>query len=124
MSNSIYQRTRVAGAAIERNRIVMRGANDGTVVRANAATVRLLGISDNFDILEAGLPVDVQLHGPGWLTLGSAVTQGDHLTADSQGRGVPANPAAGTRNFTVGQALESGLAGDRIQVFVQPGTVG
>lgn len=124
MSSTIYQRTRVAGGVIERNRIVMRGANDGSVVRANAATVRLLGISDNFDILEAGLSVDVQLHGPGWLTLGAAVVQGDHLTSDNQGRGVPANPAAGTRNFTIGQALEGGVAGDRIQVFVQPGTVG
>lgn len=124
MSSSIYQRTRVAGGVIERNRIVMRGANDGSVVRANAATVRLLGISDNFDILEAGLSVDVQLHGPGWLTLGAAVQQGDQLTADNLGRGVPAAPAAGTRHFTVAQALESGVAGDRIQVFVQPGTVG
>lgn len=102
----------VAGAAIVANRIIKHGASDAVMVQATAAADKSVGVSDAD--AASGARVDVVLSGTTDVQYGGAVTRGDLLTADANGKAVVA--AAGNR--VIGVALVSGVAGDIGEVLL------
>lgn len=115
----------LGSAAIGANLIVKFGAADDTVSPAAAATDLLLGITNEIalsaDDVTKGNMCDVTLCGIEQLKLGAAaVTRGQKLTSDANGKGITAAPAAGANVHVVGIALKSGAAGDVIPVFIMP----
>lgn len=110
------------GGAIAAYRIVRHGGADDTVVQASAATDAVFGVStsvaspanDRCDVVEGGI-AEVEY--------GGAVTRGQFLVADAQGRAVAAAPAAGANVRVIGIAQESGVLGDIGSVKVAPGSL-
>jgi hypothetical protein len=101
-----------AGGAIPARRFVkFSGVDDDTVVLATGPTDAVIGVSVDLDAV-AGDRVDVALTDIGEVTYGAAVTRGDLLVSDAQGRAVTAAPAAGANVRTAGFALTSGVLGD------------
>ncbi len=123
--NPLLIKNFTALGAIARYRIVKYGAADGEVLQGAAATDALLGVvalpSDVGAV--AGEHVDVITHGLGEVEYGGAVTRGDPLTSDAQGRAVTAAPAAGANNRIIGFANVSGVLGDIGQVDISKGQV-
>jgi hypothetical protein len=111
-----------AEAAIGANLIVKHGAADDTVVQSAAATDKHIGVCDNV-APAINERVDVITHGIADLILGGAVTRGDLITSDANGKGVVAAPAAGVNNRHVGIALMSGVLNDVIPVLLSQGSV-
>lgn len=120
--NSLLQKAYVAEAAIAAARIVKFGAADGQVLQAAAVGDKLIGVSNEIgpsinercDIVRAGI-ADV--------TLGGAVTRGDPITSDANGKGVAAVPGAGVNNYIIGFAETSGVLDDVIPVLIAPGRI-
>lgn len=120
--NSLLQKAYIAEAAIAAARIVKFGAADGQVLQAAAVGDKLIGVSNEIgpsinercDIIRAGI-ADV--------TLGGAVTRGDPITSDANGKGVAAAPAAGVNNSIIGFAETSGVLDDVIPVLIAPGRI-
>lgn len=106
-----------AEAAIGSYLFVRPGSADYSVVQASAGADRLFGITTEVDAT-LGERVDVVHQGLAWLRLGGAVTRGDLLMADAQGRGVAAAAAAGVNVRVGAKAVISGAAGDVIRVLV------
>lgn len=112
-----------ATTAITKRRLVKLGAADGAGVPAVDGAAYIAGVSDELDtavgercsVLMVGCIADVEY--------GGAVTRGDPLTADAQGRAVAAAPAGGANAFIVGYAEVSGVLGDVGSVFVNPGRI-
>jgi hypothetical protein len=127
----------IAGGTIEPSRIVKidaTAAHPFTVIAATTpATDKMVGISQEGTRKTPGVFADtyaaadnehLQVYGPGHeclLKLGGTVTQGDYVTAGAAGVGVAAG-TVGTVNV-VGFALENGVSGDLIRVFVHPQTI-
>ncbi|MBN2321291.1 MAG: DUF2190 family protein [Acidobacteria bacterium] len=111
-----------ATADVPANRFCKPGASDGTTVPAAASTDFIFGVSTGIDV-SAGEPCDVQHDGRADLKLGGNVTRGQLLTSDSEGRGVPAAPAAGVNARHGALALESGVENDIIPVLLGMGEV-
>lgn len=113
----------IAGGAIGENRIVRPGATVGQMVVASAASDKLMGVCCQPGGAASGERVDVALGGLPLLVLGGTVAAGDPITADANGAGVIANPAAGTNNRIIGFAYEAGVSGDFIRVRMAPGVM-
>lgn len=120
--NVLLSKNFYADAVIGANLIVKHSAADDRVVQAAAATDKLIGISDNF-APALNERCDVIVHGIGDVICGGAVTRGDPITSDANGKAVTAAPAAGANNRTIGIAMASGVAGDIIPVLISPGMV-
>lgn len=120
MRNLELVKNYTAEAAIAPHRIVKFGAADGGVLQSAAAADAHIGVS----LLgaAAGERLDVVRDGIAEVEYGAAVTRGDLLTADAQGRAVPAAPAAGVNARVIGIAEVSGVAGDIGAVAVEPGS--
>lgn len=114
MSNPGLIKTYTTKLPIERYRLVAWDAADGEVKQASAATDALIG---SVDLAATAGRVDVIRSGIAEIQLGAAVTRGDRLTSDTEGKAITA--AAGDRS--IGFADVSGVAGDVIPVFVIPG---
>lgn len=106
----------LAGSVIAAHRIVKHGDEDGTVVQASAATDGVFGVSDIGEDAE-GEHTDIIMSDSAEVEYGGAVTRGDLLTADAEGKAVKA--AAGNRS--IGVALVSGVAGDIGEVMISQG---
>jgi hypothetical protein len=119
MKSPIFTKSYMAGAAIRARRIVQLGAADNTVIEATASTQVLFGVADVLDTA-LGDQVDVHHVGTADLLLGGTVARGQRVTADANGAGVAAAPAAGVNAGFVGITLQSGVAGDIIQVLLTP----
>lgn len=118
MANPTFIKSFKSGGVIPANSMVKFGSVDGTVVAATAATDAIIGVS----VLGAdasGDIVDVTLGGIEEVKLAGAVTRGDFLTTDAASKAVSAS--AGNR--VVGYAMESGVSGDIIGVFVTPSKI-
>jgi len=102
--------------------IVKFGANDLGVVPAAAATDKLIGVTREMGSA-SGEPVDVIHDGITYVTLGGTVTRGDLLTSNASGQAVVAAPGVGVNNRVIGIARQSGVAGDVIDVVIEPGNV-
>ena len=113
-------RNYTAEAAIAAHRIVKPGATDGSVLQAAAATDALIGVTEGL-APEAGERVDTVKSGIADVEYGGAVTRGQLLTADADGKAVAAAPAAGANVRIIGVAEVSGVAGDIGQVLIAPG---
>ncbi len=120
MSNLILATNYVADSAIPKYRLVKLGMGDRSVTPAVAATDSSIGVTHELDTA-AGERVDVWHVGIAYVEAGAAVTCGAPVTADAQGRGVTAAPAAGSNARVVGFALEAATAaGDVIRVLLSP----
>lgn len=93
-----------------------------TVTTATNGTAPLVGVSDAMGAPIGGM-CDVHRAGLVSVRLGGAVSAGDPITADANGRGIEAAPASGDSVFIVGFADEPGVADDIIDVFCAPGTI-
>lgn len=91
-----------SGDTIAKNLIVMRDGTTDGIELADGATGPLCGITDQ-DI-EDGKTGDVQIRGRKPVLSGAAVSIGDKLTSDSQGRAVPLTYSASTPQICVGTA--------------------
>ena len=108
-----------AGAAVAKHKIVKPGAADDRVVQAADAGDKIIGVTDR-PAAAAGDPVDVAVIGEVPVECGAAVTRGDLLTSDANGKAVPTTTAG---NAVLGRALRSGADGDIIPVLLSLGSV-
>ncbi len=95
-------------------------AASSKVATASAATQPLAGTTGQVGASAAGLMVDVEKEGVPKVTLGGAVSAGDPLTSDANGKAVKAT-VAGSR--VIGFAEQPGVAGDIIDYLSAPGTL-
>lgn len=118
-----------AGATVEGRRLV-KMSDDNTVIKATAATDKIIGVSSAVDAASGGR-CDVILSGPAEVLLGDTVTRGNPVVADAAAKGAPATlnasitqNAGGTINVSgsaqtqIGTALASGVVGDIIEVNI------
>lgn len=120
--NPVLTKSYKAEAAISAYRILKLGANDDQVLQGAAVGDALIGVSNEVgaainerqDVIQAGIAE---------VACGGAVTRGDFLTSDANGKAVAAAPAAGVNNNVIGRALQSGVADDVIRVLVAPGRI-
>lgn len=103
--------TRIAAGTIQANRAVTFGN-----VVPNAAGAKVLGVSA-FDAA-MGEPVAVVATGTAMILTGAAVTEGDDIITDNQGRAIPATGAAGERVFADALTGATG-AGKLIEVILK-----
>jgi len=111
MNNPGLIKSFIAEAVVAAYRIVRFGSADGSVVQAGAGTETYVGVSGNLGG-NAGRRVDIILSGVAEVEYGGAVTRGNFLTSDVNGRAVHANPAVGVNVNLIGIAMVSGVAGD------------
>lgn len=122
MAHNTSARNYTAGGAIAPYRIVKPGAADGEVVQAAAATDFLMGVCESVgpasgercDIVKSGI-ADVEFAG--------VVARGEPVTADADGKGVKAAPAAGANARIIGFAEVTTAAGDIAPVLLAPGVM-
>ncbi|MBU0945514.1 MAG: DUF2190 family protein [Proteobacteria bacterium] len=112
-----------AGAPISPYRICKHGAADGAALQAAASTDAQFGVSDSLGATATGDRVDIFTMGVVEVEYGGAVTRGDNLTADADGKAVTAAPGAGVNARTIGQARVAGVAGDIGEVQLSPGQI-
>lgn len=117
--NILLNKNFIAETAVGANLIVKFGSADDKVVLAAAVGDKLMGVSENI-AAAIGERCDVVVEGIADVICGGAVTRGDPLTSDANGKGVVAAPAAGTNNRIIGIALASGVLNDIIPVRVCP----
>lgn len=115
-------RSAKAEATVEGFRIVKWGTLDDVVIKAAAATDLLVGTSDALDKV-TGEMVDVGVGHVHEVRLGGAVTRGQPLTSDANGKAVAAAPAAGSNVRIVGFANQSGVLDDVIRYTFAPGVM-
>jgi len=120
--NPILTKSYKAGATVSPYRIVKFGADDEHVVHAAAATDAMFGVSAELGA-DAEERVDVHVAGIAEVEYGGALSAGDLVTSDANGKAVAAAPAAGTNNRVIGIARVSGVAGDIGSVFLYPGQI-
>lgn len=120
--NPVLIKSYTAGAAIAACRFVKHGAADNAAIQATDASKAILGISEQIGVASGDM-ADVIKLGLAYLELGGAVTRGDVLIPDADGKGVAATVVAGTEQHAGAVAETSGVAGDLIPVQVIPGTV-
>lgn len=122
MSNELLLKSYVAQGAIAKYRIVAFGTADGTVVASSAATSLHIGVNAELDVV-SGERVDVIRSGLPLVEYGGAVTRGQPLTSDAQGRAVAAAPAAGSNVRIVGFAETNAVLGDVDRMLFAPGVM-
>jgi len=108
-----------AEAAIGKYRIVKKGANNGGVLVATAATEVLMGVTTDVDT-DSGDICDVVMLGPAQVIAGGSIAQGARLTATADGAAVAAAPAGGANAAIVGIAQEEASSGDIFRMLVSP----
>lgn len=125
MSNRGLIKSCTVGAAVSARRIVKWGAADFTVIQGAAATDFLVGVTGELGATNANgdTSVDVALTGLADVQYGGAVTRGDPLTSDANGKAVAAAPGAGVNNRIIGFAWVSGVLDDIGQVQLAPGRI-
>jgi hypothetical protein len=114
----------VAGAAITAYSIVKFGSSDGVVLLGAAETDRVIGVTGIL-LGESGGRVDVEHFGYAEVKLAGTVARGEKITANSAGLGVKLTDVmlAAGHAYSVGFALQSGVSGDIIRIFVLPEAV-
>ena len=120
MGNPTLIKAGTAEAAIAPYRIVKFGANDGGYVQAAAATDSLAGVCESVGPA-SGERVDVIKSGIADVEYGGVVTRGGPVTADANGKGVAAAPAAGSNVRIIGFAEVTTAAGDIAPTWIEPG---
>lgn len=119
MRNEGLQKTLIAGADVNPNRIVKFGAADNLAIQAAAATDKIFSVSDNLGA-KSGETFDVIVDGIALVKYGGNVAVGDLLTSDANGQAIATTTAS---NRVIGVAMVSGVSGDIGSVLVSPGSV-
>jgi hypothetical protein len=101
--------------------LIVRAVAGGKAAVATGSTAALIGVS-LYDT-PAGQPATIQVDGVARVKLGGTVNADDPITSNASGQGVAAAPAAGVNAWIVGIALESGVAGDLIDVQIAPSRI-
>ena len=109
--NPTFTKNYVAEGAIADFRIVKRGTADGQVIQASAAADAVFGVTGELGAADTER-VDVNQGGQPDVEYGGAVTAGDPLVADANGKAVTAAPGAGANVRIVGFAAVDAVAGD------------
>ena len=117
-----FHKSLLAQAIVGAYLIVKHGTLDGTAIVATGPNDALLGTSDSLP-KAVGEMVDVDLSQEPEVTYGGAVTRGDWLTSDAQGRAVTAAPAAGVNVNVIGRAMQTGVLGDIKRYLRAPGRI-
>ena len=112
-----------ASAAIAPYRIVAFDAAAETVSQAAAAGDRICGVSGVRGTEAADERIDVYMDSVQTVEFGAPVAAGDPITADADGKAIPAAPAADTTIRIIGFALEAGGADVRGQIHITPQTM-
>jgi len=109
-----------ASAVITGRRIVMFSdtAASSKVAMAAANTSPMIGIADTMGAPAIGDLCDVHLSGLVSVELGGTVTAGAPLTSDATGRAIVAAVAATASRRVVAFAMEPGVVGDVIDVWL------
>lgn len=117
-----FTRAFETSAAVAGCRIVVfsDAAASSRIAQAAAATTPAIGVSDAMGAPSGGL-CDVHMAGEVPLQLGGTVTAGAPLMADANACGIAATAAAATTRRVIGFALEPGVAGDIIKVWLAQG---
>lgn len=115
----IAQKQFTAKGTINGRRIVKFDAAENEIIQASAASDRLLGVYLGPGNAATNDLVDCCLLGECLLDVAGAIGRGMLLTADSNGKGVQANPSAGVNNRVIAMALQSGTD-ITIKVLVLP----
>ena len=89
---------------------------DTYVAQSSAAADLIIGVSAPNITVNDGDRVDVQHSGPGEVEAGAAITRGQMLTSDANGRAIPVPAASTVRSGAM--ALASAAAGDFFPVFI------
>jgi hypothetical protein len=110
-----------AESALAPRTLVKFGAADGAVATATGSTDKLVGVADSIGSNSAGR-VDVIMGGIAEVVLGGGVTRGDYLVATTGGEAIAQTSGAGVNAEVIGKAMVSGVAGDVIDVFINPVT--
>jgi len=108
-----------ANGTIEKRRIVAFGAAEGEAVQASGNTA-FLGVSGIRGAAIAGARIDVCMDDIRDIEFGSAVSYGDWLTSDADGKAITAAPVAGALMNVIGKAMTGGVAGSIGKVHVTP----
>ncbi len=122
MANRGLTKSYTAEGAISPCRIVKFGAADYGVLQGTAGADKVVGVTVPLITVAATESVDVIHEGIAEVEFGAAVTRGDRLMSDANGKAILAAGAAGVNVNTIGIALVSGVAGDICPVLVAPGT--
>ncbi len=115
-----------AGGSVNSRRFIKMGAADGQAIQATGSAATIIGISEQVvgastsNVAVAGDTFDVVKGDQAYLELGDTVTRGQYLTADANGKGIPAVIVAGTPLYVGAYAEESGVVGDQILVTLMP----
>lgn len=107
-----------AETLVNKRRIVAFGTGDGLVKQA-ASDTDTFGVS-GVRGAQAGERLDVYLSGVHPVECGAVVVAGHFVTADADGRAIPAAPAAGVQMLVIGRALQSGGVGAQLDILIQP----
>ena len=94
------------------------GSTDEKVKKGAAATDILVGVIQGK--VKKDAKANVMLTGITLVKAGRAVTRGDLITSDANGKGVSTTTA---KNYVVGMALASGVDGDLIPLLLSQGIV-
>ena len=121
-TSGIEKETKCTAAIAVAFTIAKPGADDDTDSVSTAVTESLIGIFQHTTVA-AGDTVRLMMTGISRIKLGGTVTRGDRLTSDAAAKGVTAAPATGVNNSIIGTALQSGVNGDIISVFLAPGEI-
>lgn len=114
-------KTFIADGTVAPNTFVKFSSADDKVVAASAATDAIIGVSVSAASRAQGERVDIQLTGVALVKMGGAVARGGPVTANSDGKGVAAAPAAGVNNRIGGFAMVTTADGDIADVLLVPG---
>lgn len=101
--------------------LIVRWTAGGKAALASGSTTAVTGVS-LFDT-PAGQTASIQVSGVARVKLGGTVSANDPITSNASGQGVVANPGAGVNAYIIGIAMESGVAGDLIDVQIAPGRI-
>jgi hypothetical protein len=122
--NALLTKSFKAGAAIAASRFVKMGVADWAALQASDAASPILGVSVPNVAAALDQSVDVVMDGIELVECGGAVTRGQFVEPDANGKAVDANIVAGATKYVGGVALETGVAGDLVPVRVQPTVIG
>lgn len=111
------------GGAIDKYRLVKHGSSDGEVVQAAGADAAIIGVSTRIAVAATDPQVDVVRGGVAEVEYGAAISRGDRVTSDADGKAISSAPGVGAHAFIAGFAEVSGNNGDIGSVFLSPGYI-
>ena len=105
-----------AGGAVAKHRLVTWHTGDREIVQAAAADDELVGVADRLGAA-SGERIEIVRAGIALVEYGAAVTRGDLLTADADGKAITADPETVFQLATAGAAADA----DIVATGLKPG---